>query len=251
MSTSVKAQSDVSLRSVKFDYGTVEPAVASFLKGQADRIRRQCSTSIIQIGKALQEAKRHLSHGVFVRWVEGEVGIPVRTAQAYMRAANWASGKSATVAYLSPSALYVLSATGVPDEFAADILSRTEAGEHIPPSKMRECLKSFRVAERRDRFQSKPSARQAAEVDDVLEVEAVDGDVHDSVAELAVILMRGLSVADFARVRDIVADDAVASDPQLARRLARVFERRDGRSRSIDDRSRPLLTHQGRSERPS
>src|ERR1700694_3470263 len=73
---------------VRFDYCSVAPPLASFLKGQAERIRRQCATSIIQIGKALFEAKRHLSHGAFLRWVEWEVCMPVRTAQACMRVAR-------------------------------------------------------------------------------------------------------------------------------------------------------------------
>ena len=37
----------------RFDYGAVHPAAAKFPKGQADRIRRQCVTSVIQIGNAL------------------------------------------------------------------------------------------------------------------------------------------------------------------------------------------------------
>lgn len=92
------------LNGTKLDHGTLPHSVARFLQGQADRIRPQCASSIIQIGKALAEAKRHLSLGRFFQWVECEVG----TAQAYMRAANWASGKSATVAHLPPSALYLL-----------------------------------------------------------------------------------------------------------------------------------------------
>ena len=98
-------QLDGRMSSLRFDYESVPLSVAKFLRGQADRIRRQCATSVIQIGKALLEAKRHLSHGGFLRWVECEVCIPVRTAQTYMRVANWASDKGATVAHLSPSAL--------------------------------------------------------------------------------------------------------------------------------------------------
>jgi len=126
-----------------FDYASLPQSVARFLQGQADRIRRQCSSSIIQIGKALIEAKRHLSHGGFVQWVECEVGIPARTAQVYMRAASWASGKSATVAHLPPSALYLLSAPSAPEKFIEEILQRIDAGEHIAPSAMREQLKTF------------------------------------------------------------------------------------------------------------
>src|SRR5947209_2206835 len=69
------------MSSLRFDYESVPLSVAKFLRGQADPIRRQCATSVIQVGKALLEAKRHLSHGGFVRWVECEVCISVRTAR--------------------------------------------------------------------------------------------------------------------------------------------------------------------------
>jgi hypothetical protein len=38
----------------------------------------QCAVLSIQIGKALTEAKRRLSHGGFVQWTECEVAIPAR-----------------------------------------------------------------------------------------------------------------------------------------------------------------------------
>src|SRR5262249_7339757 len=82
-------------RMLQFDYNSVSSPVASFLKGQAERIRRQYVGSIIQIGRALLSAKSHLSHGEFLCWVEGEVCIPARTAQAYMRVAQWSEDKSA------------------------------------------------------------------------------------------------------------------------------------------------------------
>src|ERR1700694_430544 len=135
---------------VRFDYCSVAPPLASFLKGQAERIRRQCATSIIQIGKALFEAKRHLSHGAFLRWVEWEVCMPVRTAQACMRVASWATGKNAVVAHLSPTMLYLLSAPSAPEDFVTDILKRLEAGELIAPSVMRERLKALRSNKRLD-----------------------------------------------------------------------------------------------------
>src|SRR4030081_764009 len=85
------------LSSVRFDYSLVAASLARFLRGQAERIRRQCASSILQIGRALLEAKRHLSHGAFIQWIESEVCIPARTAQAYMRVASWSVGKGAAV----------------------------------------------------------------------------------------------------------------------------------------------------------
>jgi hypothetical protein len=123
---------------VRFDYGCGPSSAANFFRGQADRIRRQCATSIIKIGRALIEAGRHLSHGAFTAWIELEVGIPVCTAQAYMRIAVWAAGKGATVARLSPSALHLLSSSNMPDEFVEAVLRRVEAGEYISAQSLRE-----------------------------------------------------------------------------------------------------------------
>jgi hypothetical protein len=211
---------DNGLNNLGFDYDSVSQSVAKFLRGQADQIRRQCTKSIIQMGKALLEAKHHLSHGGFLRWVEWEVGMPVRTAQAYMRVACWASDKGATVAHLSPSTLYVLSAASTPRQFVTDILNRAEAGEHVPPSVMRRELKALQLSEPRPRTE----IRAQREPRTHLKAEIVTSE-PGGVAELAAILLKGLSPIDLARVRDIVTSDTVFSDSQLARNLERAFER--------------------------
>jgi len=213
---------DVGLTNLGFDYASVSSPVAKFLRGQADRIRRQCVTSIIQIGKALLEAKHHLSHGAFIRWVEWEVCIPVRTAQAYMRVATWASQKSATVAHLSPSVLYLLSASSTPQEFADVILKRADAGDYVTPSAMRKELRAWRESRRsandRDDKNGESILHEGSNWGPV-ETGAASGGVDEIVA----ILVRGLSPSELARVREIVISDAVLSDPQLARTLERAL----------------------------
>jgi len=207
----------------RFDYESVPSSVAKFLRGQADRIRRQCGTSIIQIGKALLEAKRQLSHGDFLRWVECEVGIPARTAQAYMRVASWASTKGATVAHLSPTALYMLSSTGVPEEFVIDILNRTDAGERIAPAALREELKAFQSGNRREDSATELCAQPASPDDLKWEAVATRTEACGAISELVAILVQALSVEAFARVRGIMTSNAVLSDPELARILEREF----------------------------
>jgi hypothetical protein len=215
---------DGGVNGLRFDYGSVPSSVAKFLRGQADRIRRQCATSIIQIGKALLEAKRHLSHGGFLRWVECEVGIPVRTAQAYMRAANWASTKGATVAHLSPTALYLLSSAGAPEAFVTDILKRTEAGESIAPSVLREELKEFRSSNKREESVTEICAQQVFTDDLKWEPFVDEGQSRGAISELVAILVQALSAKAFARVRGILTSDVVLADPELARILEREFD---------------------------
>jgi hypothetical protein len=130
---------------VRFDYDCITSSVAKFLKGKADRIKRQRVTSTIQIGKALIEAKHRLSHGEFVHWVEGEAGIPTRPAQDYTRVASWASSKGASVAHLASSTLCLLSASSTPKDFVSDVLGRIRAGESVPSSVLRRQLAALRT----------------------------------------------------------------------------------------------------------
>jgi len=214
---------DAGLSYIKFDYNSVPQPVAKFLRMQADHIRRQCTKSIIQIGKAFIEAKHHLSHGAFLRWVEWEVCMPVRTAQAYMRVASWAADKGATVAHLPPSALYVLSAASTPKEFVVDVLRRAENGEHIGPSVMRRELEALRVKHMPGQYRTEACMRLPPRDSARRGSVAADNETSRGVTELAAILLRSLPKAEFARVRDIIASDAMLSDPHLALNLERAF----------------------------
>lgn len=215
---------DAGMERLRFDYDCLPSAVAKFLKGQADRIKRHCATSTVQIGKSLLEAKHHLSHGEFLGWVESEAGIPVRTAQAYMRVANWASAKGAKVAHLAPSALYLLSASTTPRDFVADVLSRVEAGEHIAPSVLRNELAALRKAEQQQRVEAERLRPQVPSVESSIAIHATESmAIGNAMIELVEILARGLSEADFERVRCIATSDEVLSDQQLGKRFARAF----------------------------
>src|SRR4051812_7282178 len=80
-----------------FDYGRLEPSIASMLRKQAAFIRNRIantSSIIVETGAALLAAKERLDHGQFTAWVEAEINIGIRTAQNYMRAAIWAKGKN-------------------------------------------------------------------------------------------------------------------------------------------------------------
>jgi Protein of unknown function (DUF3102) len=66
--------------------------------------------AVVDIGRLLTEAKKKVDHGQWLYWLTVHFGKSERTAQNYMRAAEWAS-KNATVADLKlrPSAIYWLS----------------------------------------------------------------------------------------------------------------------------------------------
>ncbi|HXO69764.1 MAG TPA: DUF3102 domain-containing protein [Bradyrhizobium sp.] len=219
---------------LRFNYDSVAPPVAKFLKGQAERICRHYATTIIQIGKALIGAKHYLPHGAFIVWVETEVGIPARTAQAYMRAAEWAANKSSAVANLSPSVIYLLSASSTPKEFMLDVLNRVEAGEQIVPAAIFGELRSWREAKRDgcDKEQRNggskdlSAAAETGDHDQNDQITVATAERKVAVERIVAILMRGLCAADFDRVRDIImimsSRDAV-EDCDLARDLAVAF----------------------------
>ena len=130
-----------------FNYDSVSSSIAKFLKGQAERIRHEAGTSVIRIGRALIGAKHYLSHGAFLHWLSSEIGIPARTAQAYMQVAHWAEGKSSKFERLPPSLLYILSAPSTPTDFVSRVLTKVEAGERVSLLTVREELRSMRRTE--------------------------------------------------------------------------------------------------------
>ena len=206
-----------------FCYEALDPKVAKFLRGQAERLRRCTATSAIQIGKGLIVAKHYLNHGQFLRWVEQEIGIPSRTAQGYMRLANWASGKSATIAHLPPTVLYLLSAPSTPGRFVDDVLCRFEAGKEVPLLGIRAELKALRAGARSGSRQDAAAIEDHA-VDESIELAPLRACEEGAMHEIASILLRYLPDEQFVRVRSILLSRAVVEDEQLAQSIADAFE---------------------------
>jgi Protein of unknown function (DUF3102) len=224
---------------LRFNYDSVAPAVAKFLRGQAERICRHYATTIIQIGKALIGAKHYLPHGAFIVWVETEVGIPARTAQAYMRAAEWAANKGSVAAHLPPSVIYLLSASSTPKEFMVDVLNRVEAGEQIVPAAIFEELKTWRGAKQDgcDKEEQNGGSKELAAAPeaggcDQSRPTAIAAELNAAVEEAVAILMRCLSTEDFNRVREIMTSSDVLEDGGLAHAIALAFSN-----------PRPVLAH--------
>jgi hypothetical protein len=212
------------LSSSQFTYSDLSSSVARFLRGQAERIRRQAASSIVNIGKDLIGAKHYLSHGAFIGWVENEVGIPARTAQAYMRVAKWASQKSATVAHLPPSLLYLLSASSTPDTYIVDILKRAEAGERISLRAVRDELREMRESRQEQRQGQAGSTLRHAQHETNSDTAAIIHTSKDSaLLEAVAILARALSAPDFLRVREIMTRRSILDDPQLPQKIVMAF----------------------------
>ncbi|SRR5579871_89270 len=235
-----------------FNYNTVSPSIANFLRSQADRIRRSVASSVINIGKDLMSVKRYLPHGLFIMWVEGEIGISARTAQIYMQVAQWAESNSVAVAHLPLSTLYAISAPSTPNEFAKEILKRIEDGENISAKDIRKELKALRenrantsnaatdveITEVKDRREKDDqNHRSAAEAHLGKMPLPLTGEIQENVAtgsasvlaEVVGILADGLSKADFVRVCKIMTSNFVINDPEILKNITNVFTKALGK----------------------
>jgi hypothetical protein len=117
-----------------FDYGDVPADTAAVLRAQASRIRtmvRSTTETIIQVGNDLIAVKQTIGHGKFRDWIEAECGFSVRSAENYIKAAEFAEGKSATVAFLQPATVYRLAAKSTPAVLVQNVMRRAESGEVV------------------------------------------------------------------------------------------------------------------------
>ncbi|WP_315763786.1 MULTISPECIES: DUF3102 domain-containing protein [unclassified Bradyrhizobium] len=201
-----------------FDYDELEPAVANFLRGQAQRIRHAIRKSILQLGKDLIEAKRHVEYGAFVRWVEHEVGIPPRTAQGYMRIAQWAEGRATEFSNLPVSILYLLSAQTTSLEVVNNVLAALRRGETITVATVRDQICCARAASsRREENRGIAGYRMSSPLE---QPEATS----DELQEVADILARCLPLSERSRIYNIMADPTLLSDAQLGNRIRKAFQ---------------------------
>jgi len=116
-----------------FDYSAIDADTVSDLRAQARRIRKRigkATQDLIDIGRDLLAAKKNLlDHGDFIKWVESEVGIVRRTAQAYMALAKLADDNGAAIALLPPTTAHRLAAKSVPPEIVSEVVSKALSGE--------------------------------------------------------------------------------------------------------------------------
>ena len=121
---------------VAFDYSAIDADLASNLRRQATRIRTRigkATQDLIDIGRDLLAAKRHLvEHGDFTKWVEAEVGIVRRTAQAYMAIAKLADDKGAAIALLPPTTVHRLASKSAPPEVVSEVVAKAQSGDVLP-----------------------------------------------------------------------------------------------------------------------
>jgi hypothetical protein len=134
----------LSITPVAFDYSVIDADLASNLRRQATRIRTRigkATQDLIDIGRDLLAAKKHLiDHGDFIKWVEAEVGIARRTAQAYMAIAKLADTKGAAVALLPPTTVHRLASKSAPPEVVSEVVAKAQSGDVLPDRTVSEMI---------------------------------------------------------------------------------------------------------------
>jgi len=123
------------LDDLTYDYTQIEDPNARLLaKLAAQDIKprlRRAAADIIAIGGKLATVREHLDHGQWLPWLETEFDMAERTARNFVQVARRFDGKSAIIADLGPTALYMLAAPSTPDEAIAEVESLVTNG-HTP-----------------------------------------------------------------------------------------------------------------------
>ena len=136
-----------------FDYSALDAETASNLRAQANRIRKRvgkATQDLIDIGCDLLAAKKNLlDHGEFIKWVESEVGIARRTAQAYMAIAKLTDENGAAIALLPPTTAHRLAAKSTPSEVVSEVVAKAKSGDVVPDRRVSEMISEAKSQKRR------------------------------------------------------------------------------------------------------
>ncbi len=131
-----------------FNYSDLSATEAAELEAVTarikDRLTRQVS-DIIETGRDLIEVKSKLQHGQFEAWLNLSFNMTMRTAQKYMRAAEWMADKSELGSYLTPTTVYMLSAKSTPEGVHEQVVERLEKGLPAEPEYVRHVVQEARI----------------------------------------------------------------------------------------------------------
>ena len=150
---------------VAFDYSVMDADLASNLRRQANRIRTRigkATQDLIDIGRDLLAAKKHLiDHGDFIKWVEAEVGIARRTAQAYMAIAKLADDKGAAIALLPPTTVHRLASKSAPPEVVSEVVAKAQSGDVLPDRMVSEMILEAKFQRKKTARNGLPQSKQS------------------------------------------------------------------------------------------
>jgi hypothetical protein len=147
-----------------FTYDAVPAVSAEALRAEACRIRKLVNTTtaaIIEIGLSLISAKQSLEHGQFGEWVLAECGFGLRSAENYIKASQFAEGKTKCVSLLNPATVYRLAAKSAPPAIVQAVLDRASNGEIMADAEVAAAFDEAKVKQRVAERQQKTGSRRA------------------------------------------------------------------------------------------
>ena len=121
-----------------FDYSGID--AADEIKAATSRIKarwKRVGKDLIEVGKELNAVKDRLPHGQFLPWLQAEFELSQRTANDLMNVATRFEGKSANIADLNSTVLYLLAAPSTPDEVVDLALETAAKGETVSVAKVK------------------------------------------------------------------------------------------------------------------
>jgi hypothetical protein len=164
-----------------FDYAALEPDDAEVLrKGR----RHHPQGGPVDGGECLHD-RRPLVEGQrdprprpIRHWVQSECRFSLRSAENYIRASVFASERFATVANLSPSILYLLSAKNAPPEVVSEVLARAANVSYAEVTRMFRAAKAAeQVAGKKTRNESRRAVAARANARAIIKQFGRDGAV--------------------------------------------------------------------------
>jgi hypothetical protein len=228
-----------------FDYSAMDVELAANLRKQAARIRKRigkATQDLIDIGRDLTAAKKQLvDHGEFIEWVETEVGISRRTAQAYMAVARLADDKGAAIALLPPTTVHRLAAKSAPAEVVSEVIAKAESGDVLPDRTVSEMIleaKSQRKQPAQDENHSDRRSKQSRNGYDTLESARQENELRNQkieMAETAETLLKAIGVDGVTLVVKIFSEEECLWD------LLYVLRRRIGVGADIQEGRREAV----------
>ncbi len=176
---------------------------------------RHWSDDVIEIGKDLSTVKGQLPHGDFQDWVEGQLGMTIRTAQNYMSAAKLVEAKGETISLLPPATIYLLASKATPDEITDRVVAALEAGNTINPRLIHDEVAAARADAQAAAFTEmrrdarSPEAKRRAErrrEEQEREFDAARQKIEAAAQEAATIICRNLDDGELDQLYKILPD---------------------------------------------
>lgn len=187
------------------------------LRASADKIRALVKTTVaavVDAGNELIVVKEKVGHGNFKAWIESECGFSHSTALNYMRAAEFAKTKIATITLLNPRSVYMLAAPTAPKAAVAEIEARLSTGESFSDRKIADVLDQarydLRQVEQMRRLEKLPAKKKKQRDERKLHEEQRKKEEAERVAKTASALIDGLGTDKCRILVDTLDDGLIA-----------------------------------------